>query len=198
VTSFILWIRLNKFMNTKIIIGVLIIIVAGGVYVSVRKQNGNETEAHMEIEKKAMMEVGTETKEVMEKKDTSMTTEYVGKVFAGTKSPLLDFNKADYDKAIQSNKLVVLYFYASWCPNCREEFPKMETAFNNLAPDQVVGFRLNYKDPDTDSDEISISKQFGIAYQHTKVFLKDGKVVLKSPESWDMSRYQIEIANALK
>ena len=34
---------------------------------------------------------------------------YAGKVLAGTSAPLLDFVKSDYDQALQSGKLVVLY-----------------------------------------------------------------------------------------
>src|SRR3989338_1209747 len=47
-------------------------------------------------------------------------TGYTGALLAGSlrASPLLDFTKADYDKAIASDRLVVLYFYANWCPIC--------------------------------------------------------------------------------
>jgi len=38
---------------------------------------------------------------------------------------VLDFKKSDYDAAINSSKLVVLYFYADWCPICKKEFPVM-------------------------------------------------------------------------
>jgi len=119
-------------------------------------------------------------------------------VLAGSSSLLLDFTKLDYEEAVASDKLVVLYFYANWCPLCKEEFPKMQSAFDAILGDGVVGFRVNYKDSDTDSDETELAKQFGIAYQHTKVFLKDGKQILKSPESWDEARYETEIAKVIK
>ncbi len=122
---------------------------------------------------------------------------FSGTVLAGSTSPLIDFNKADYDKALASDKLVVLYFYATWCPICIAEFPQMQSAFNDLSSDKVVGFRVNFNDGDTDDNERALAQQFGVAYQHTKVFLKNGQRILKSPEGWDKQHYLREINNAL-
>ncbi len=122
---------------------------------------------------------------------------FIGQMLAGSQSPLLDFTKADYDMALKTDKLVVLYFYANWCPICKAEFPIMQKTFNELATDQVIGFRVNYKDDQTDSDEVSIAREFGVAYQHTKVFVKNGERILKSPEGWDGTRYASEINKAL-
>lgn len=128
---------------------------------------------------------------------TPVGSTFTGRVLAGTASPLIDFNKADYDVARNSDKLVVLYFYATWCPICQAEQPNLEGAFNELATDRVVGFRVNYNDGDTDDNERMIAREFGVAYQHTKVFLKGGQRVLKSPEAWDKPRYLTEINNNL-
>lgn len=119
---------------------------------------------------------------------------YQGALLAGGESPLLDFVKADYDKAVASDKLVVLYFYANWCPICRAEFPRMQAAFNEISGDDVIAFRVNYNDNQTDDDEVALARQFGVGYQHTKVFVKNGQQVLKSPEGWDQERYLTEIA----
>lgn len=70
-------------------------------------------------------------------------------------------------------------------------------AFNELTTDKVVGLRINYNDSETDTDEKALAKTFGVLYPHTKVFLKDGKVVFRSPESWDKARYLKEIASAI-
>ena len=128
---------------------------------------------------------------------TTSSGGYSGAVLAGTSAPLLDFNKADYDKALASGKLVVLYFYANWCPLCKAEFPEAQTAFNTLKTDAVVGFRVNYNDSDTDANEVALARQFGVAYQHTKVFLKNGVRLLKSPDTWNAARYMKEINTAL-
>ena len=127
-----------------------------------------------------------------------MMAKYIGTVLAGKSAPLLEFNKADYDAAIASDKLVVLYFYANWCPICKEEVANaLIPAFNELTTDKVIGIRINYKDSDTDADEKSLAVKYGIPYQHTKVFVKNGKQILKAPDGWDKTRYTTEINKAL-
>ncbi len=133
----------------------------------------------------------------MMKKEEDATMVYKGAVLAGKQAKVLDFNKADYDAALKSNNLVVLYFYATWCPLCKLEIPKLYESFNQLSTDKVVGFRVNYNDDDTDDAEKALAREFGVAYQHTKVFVKNGKRVLKSPESWDTQRYISEINSQL-
>lgn len=207
-----------------LVVIILAIIIGGGAVYFSDKDNG---EAMMEDEHEAMEESMMEEGEAMMKGETGDTMMQVpapghegvdemmvhdedammmesisfsGKLLAGSKShaPLLDFNKADYDKAIASDKLVALYFYANWCPVCRVEFPKMESVFDELDTDQVVGFRVNYNDNQTDDNEKALARQFGVAYQHTKVFLKDGERVLKSPEGWGKDRYLEEITRFIK
>ena len=134
----------------------------------------------------------------MQKNNTMMThEEFSGTVLAGSSSPLIDFNKADYEKATQSDKVVVLYFYANWCPVCRFELPELYGAFNDLQSDKVVGFRVNFNDDQTDGNEIDLARQFGVPYQHTKVFVKNNQSILKSSESWNKQRYLTEINKAL-
>lgn len=145
----------------------------------------------------SMMEENNDT--MMEKEDSmmeenSMMQKYEGEVLAGTSAKYMDFTKEDYELALSENKVVVLYFYATWCPTCRAEQPEAFEAFNEMDKENVVGFRVNYKDSDTDEYEAGLAKEFGITYQHTKVILKDGVRVLKSPESWDSARYIEEIS----
>lgn len=123
-------------------------------------------------------------------------TTFNGAVLAGTTSPLLDFTTADYAAAKNSGKLVVLYFYADWCPECRAEFPQMQAAFNQLNNPNVIAFRVNYNDNQTDDAEVALAREHGVAYQHTKVFVKNGQQVLKSPETWAVDRYLTEINKA--
>ena len=148
----------------------------------------------------------TTTDTAMDKNDSNMTkkdegtmqdkeTSFMGKgiVLAGTKTPFIDFNKEDYDKALSDGKVVFLYFYANWCPICRAEEPKAREAFNELNKENVVGFRVNYKDSETDKNEEDLAKQFGITYQHTKIIIKNSQRVLKDGNSWNKETYISEI-----
>ena len=71
---------------------------------------------------------------------------YQGNVLAGNASPFLEFNKADYEKAKTEGKIIVLNFYANWCPICRVEAPELHAGFDELNNPNVVGFRINFND----------------------------------------------------
>ena len=119
-----------------------------------------------------------------------MSGNYQGTHLAGTTTPYLAFTKADYEKALSENKVILLNFYASWCPICKTEQKETTAFFDSSDREDVVGFRVNFKDSDTDADEEELAKQFGVPYQHTKVIVKDGKQVLKSLEQWEKSDYE--------
>lgn len=198
-------------MFVLILLVAVIVVLGGAVYYA----NQTRTqEDKMEEEKSMREKEAREQKEkdaMIEKKDGEMTKKdeeamigkgetkmkYSGAVLAGKSALLLDFMKADYDAVIKTDTLVVLYFYANWCPICTAEFPVMQKAFNELTTDKIVGFRVNYNDDQTDNDERNLARQFGVAYQHTKVFVKNSQRILKSPEGWDEQRYVTEINKAL-
>ena len=180
----------------------LAVIIGGAFYFTAREQSPATEDAMAKPDEDAMKKDGAAMDKkddaMMEKEGEMMTVKYTGTVLAGKSAPLLVYNKADYDTAMQSDKLVVLYFYANWCPICKSETANaLYPAFNELATDTVVGFRVNYNDSDTDSNEKSLASQFGVAYQHTKVFVKNGQRILKSPEGWDEKRYDMEISKAI-
>lgn len=126
------------------------------------------------------------------------TTESGGNVLAGFTAPLIDFNETDYAEALASDKLIVLYFYANWCPLCIEETKDaLYPAFNEITREDVVGFQVSFNDNETDQAEKDLAQEFGVAYQHTKVFILNGERILKSPETWNLDRYLSEIETAL-
>ncbi|MEK7188199.1 MAG: TlpA disulfide reductase family protein [Patescibacteria group bacterium] len=195
--------------SIKLVIGIaVVVVIGGGVYAfsgtSMAPQK--DSEVMSEVMEKKEGEVMTEEAMLGKEESLEMMKEegggtaqlsFSGTVLAGASAPLLDFTKADYDKAVVSGKIVLLYFYANWCPICKAEFPKMQSAFNKLNTDQIVAFRVNYKDDQTDAAETDLARQFGVAYQHTKVFVKNGKQISKHPDSWEESRYLTEINKLL-
>ena len=168
--------------NIAIVISVFIIILGGVLYL----KNLNTPK-----QEKTSEQAQNISKESSESSQES-------KILAGKSSPFLEFNKVDYEKALSENKIIFLDFYANWCPICRGEAPLIVSGFNALATDKIIGFRVNFKDSDTDSDEISLAKEFNIPYQHTKVILKEGKEFSRSADSWTKEDFDREINKALQ
>lgn len=202
----------NSYKALAVSVIVLVAVVAGIFYYNTRpadeimsqKAKDMMREGEQMVEKGSeMMNEGEEMMDEVENMRGGSNTEesedisFSGEVLAGDEAKLLDFNIADYEKALASDKLIALYFYANWCPTCKVEFPKMQEAFNELETSEVVGFRVNFNDNQTDSFEKGLAREFGVAYQHTKVFVRGGERILKSPEAWEKDRYLSEIERRL-
>jgi len=129
---------------------------------------------------------------------SSQDSQYSGVVIVDAASPFIEFKKKDYDDALKSNKIIILDFYADWCPICRGEAPLLEKGFRDLNNPDVIGFRVNFKDTQTDEDEEELAKQFAITYQYTKVILKDGKEVLKDGEVWDTETFLSTVRSVIQ
>ena len=79
--------------------------------------------------------------------------------------------KADFDKAIQADKLVVVDFTASWCPPCKMIAPK----FEKMA-EENTDCDLHKVDVDENGEA---SQAAGITCMPTFKFYKGGKEVDK-------------------
>ena len=187
--------------------GILIVILLLGVGFIVKGSQPSESPSEameatsdndtmmMDDKDDAMME---QTSMVADGDEGMMMEEYAGDRLAGTTTPYLAFTQADYDKALSENKIVVLNFYANWCPICRAEDPDVKAAFESLDNPNVIGFQVNFKDPETDADEKALAEKFAVPYQHTKVILVDGKEVLKETAQWSTQEFVDAINNAAK
>lgn len=121
-----------------------------------------------------------------------------GTVIAGSSSPFVEFTREGYEKALADGKIIFLNFYANWCPVCRVEVPIIDSGFNGLTSGRIVGFRVNFKDSDTDEDENNLAKEFNVPYQHTKIFLVNGQEVDRYPNQWNKEDFDAAFSKYLK
>lgn len=107
------------------------------------------------------------------------------KVLAQKNSTYSEFNQSEYEKALSEGKIVYLEFYANWCPICRAQEPDLIEGFNQLGRTDVAGFRVNFKDDQTDENEKVLAAKYKVLYQHHKIVLKNKDVVIDSSDTWD-------------
>ncbi len=139
-----------------------------------------------------------EKDEMMEKEMAETMTKPEGKMMepgliGGGVSRYYNWDKTIFDKAVAEGKTVYLEFSADWCAVCQKQEPHLIAGFAELNNPNVVGFKIHYKDGQSIDEHNALIQQYQIAYQHTKVVLKDGKQVLKSPEAWTKDKFLEEM-----
>lgn len=89
----------------------------------------------------------------------------------------IPFTQESFDS--QKSKRRVLFFYAGWCTTCRPVNAEFLQDSNKI-PEDVVVFRVNFRDSDTDEAEKMLAEKYKITYQHTFVQVnQDGEVISK-------------------
>jgi len=170
-------------MKTGFIIAIVIIILLAGGIALYQTTMKSDTDNKNEMMDKPASAQSPQTQTVP------------ANLLAGTTTPYYEFNPTAYTKALAENKVILLYFYADWCPICKKEQTDATLpAFNELQKSNVVGFRVHYNDGKATAEERDLAKQYGITYQHTKVILKDGKQVSKDLNSWNKEKYLAEFS----
>lgn len=66
------------------------------------------------------------------------------------------------------DKKRVLYFFADWCPECKEADADFKASSSKIPADIII-FRTNYRDTQTNDEEERLAVKYKITYQHTFV-----------------------------
>jgi thioredoxin 1 len=85
---------------------------------------------------------------------------------------MLEVNRTNYVEVINSDKPVVLDFWATWCGPCRVIAPHIEAIAGEYEGKVVVG-KVNIEDDD------SLAIKYGVKNIPTVLFIKDGRVIDK-------------------
>ncbi|MBI4894579.1 MAG: hypothetical protein HY833_02495 [Candidatus Aenigmarchaeota archaeon] len=120
---------------------------------------------------------------------------YSGEVIAGSETPYIRYNRADFDRALSEGKSVYVYVYATWCPTCAAERPKVMQAFNELGETGVVGFEAHWNDGQNTQEDNDFERNYGVTSQHTSLFIgSDGKLVEKSLNTIEVGAFKAKLA----
>lgn len=136
--------------NAILILVVIGLVVGGYLYVS-RSPSNQSSDAVMTVKDEMVKPVDPAMGAVNQDEQSSR---------------YLPFTPAALADSISTRR--VLFFYASWCPTCIPADADFKENVS-LLPTDVTVIRVNYNDPDTDAQEKSLAKKYGVTYQHTYV-----------------------------
>ncbi len=115
-------------------------------------------------------------------------------IIAGNDPYYIEANQIDIDYAIENHKIVILNFYANWCPTCKSENEDIsELISENLSKDISI-FRVNFRDSDTSEYEESLAKKYQVITQGTKIIYINGEMNQKTPKHFTQEDY-LELLN---
>lgn len=138
----------------------------------------------------------TDAAVMMKKEEQSMTKTAAitsPTLIAGDTSQYHLWNSALFEKANEEGKFIYLEFSANWCPVCKQQEKDLILGFERLANPNIIGFKIPYRDSETTDEHAALARKYGIAYQHTKVIVQNGNILLKSPEAWTTERFLTEV-----
>lgn len=151
--------------NSKTFIVVLFVaFIVGGLIFSLQNQKTLSEDQMMKKDE-----------DVMENTDSKMTNSESDSMM-GNNSYIVYKSGVLNEK---TNKKRVLFFYANWCPICRPADADIKSKVSDI-PANLEIIRVNYDDSDTDKEEKSLAKKYGVTYQHTFVQIDgDGNLLQK-------------------
>lgn len=92
---------------------------------------------------------------------------------AAARATVLDFQSEAQVNALAAEGKTVVFFYATWCPNCRATVAELNARWAEVNPDLTLVIA------DYDK-ETALKGKFGVTYQDTFVLLDDAGNGVKS------------------
>lgn len=108
-----------------------------------------------------------------------------------------DYSKDNFDKALASDSVLVLYFTSNWCSECTKQDTTNQEVFNEIGDQGLVFLKVHILDSETTSESDALAKKFDIVKENSYVVLDmKGAVAFKSMGSIEKETLKIKILEA--
>jgi len=109
-----------------------------------------------------------------------------GQTATDFKTNLIEGGSFTLSKALD-DKPVVLNFWASWCPPCRQEMPGLDQVSRSISGVQFIGIAIN----DNPGDAATYVHQIGVSYPigiDVNYVIEDAYGIRELPQTWLIDR----------
>lgn len=95
------------------------------------------------------------------------------------------YSEEVFNQKLSEGKIVVLSFYANWCPTCRQNQSFIEEGAQLLDASKYVVLTVHYKDDESKPEDDMIIQRYNIVGQHTFVVVgSQGKELGRSRQDF--------------
>lgn len=84
---------------------------------------------------------------------------------------LIHFSEAGFDKALQSGKLMMVDFWATWCGPCKMVAPVIEQLARDYEGKDIIIGKVDV------DDETALAQRYGVMSIPTVIFFRNGKEI---------------------
>ena len=154
--------------NSKtLLIGAVIFVIAIiAVYTLTQKSDSSMERTDMTKDSVMMADDATTTPAVVDDSKAMMNSDQTETAMMKQSSAYLPYTAQALSQTAGNRR--VLFFYASWCPTCIPADAEFAANLGKI-PSDVSVIRVNYNDPETDTEEKALAQKYGVTYQHTYV-----------------------------
>jgi peroxiredoxin len=126
---------------------------------------------------------------------------------------LMDMDSTRRQLTDFKGKIVMLHFWADWCPHCRQEFPELEGAYQDLKEqglvivginsgqtfDHVIGIQqeFNLTFPMLVDESAGVAEKYKVSGLPSSIFIDDSGNIIAREVGWVKEKKIKEIFNRL-